>query len=82
MSKTTSWAKELASFEDEILETTMTDEELNQEFNSGYGSSCGCAFTAWSKEWVYFPIVYDGAEWVGRAPRNPCDTAMHHQGGQ
>ena len=34
-----------------------------------------------SANWVYFPICYDGAEWVGHAPRNPCDIAMEHQGG-
>lgn len=61
---------------------TLTDAGLLEEFNSGYGGSEGAPFTAWGDKWVYFPLVYDGAEWVGHAPRNPCDIAMDHQGGQ
>ena len=61
---------------------TMTEEELHKEFDDGFGRTEGCAFTAWGKDWVYFPLVYDGAEWVGSAPRNPCDIKLKHQGGQ
>ena len=50
-------------------------------FDAGYGAEEGVAFTAWSENYVYFPINYDGAEWVGHAPRNPCDIKMEHQGG-
>ena len=67
------------SFDD--LVSTMSDEDWDREFDAGYGSVQGCDFTAWSKDWVYFPICYDGSEWVGFAPRNPCDRAMGHQGG-
>lgn len=66
----------------EELVHTMTDKELHEKFDDGFGSASGCAFTAWGKNWVYFPIVYDGAEWVGSAPRNPCGTKLKHQGGQ
>ena len=59
------WQAELNSFEDEILWCTLSEEELNKEFDDGYGGHSGAAFTAWSKNWVYFPIVYDGAEWIG-----------------
>lgn len=62
--------------------TTLTDEELNREFNDGYGGSEGQPFTAWGEKYVYFPVVYDGAEWVGFAPRNPCDEATAHVGGE
>ena len=61
--------------------TTLSPEELNAEFHGGYGGEEGAPFTAWGEEYVYFPICYDGAEWVGSAPRNPCDIAMKHQGG-
>jgi hypothetical protein len=61
---------------------TLSKKELEEEFNSGYGGSEGRHFTAWGKNWVYFPIVYDGAEWVGHAPRNPCNISMAHQGGE
>lgn len=60
---------------------TVGAEQLNAEFDDGYGSENGCAFTAWGDNYVYFPICYDGAEWVGSAPRNPCDESLSHQGG-
>ena len=60
---------------------TLTEEELKEEFNAGFGGTEGKSFTAWGKNWVYFPICYDGAEWVGQAPRHPCDISMNHQGG-
>jgi len=60
---------------------TLSDSEMKENFSSGYGGTEGVAFTAWGKNWVYFPICYDGAEWIGHAPRNPCDTSMEHQGG-
>lgn len=83
----TSWKKLLekaCSATNETIEditTTMTVNELNEEFDDGYGGANGCSFTAWGKDYVYFPICYDGAEWVGYAPRNPCDIKMDHQGG-
>jgi hypothetical protein len=55
---------------------------LDDVFDSGFGGHEGCAFTLWTKERVYFLIVYDGAEWAGSAPRNPCDQATPHLGGE
>ncbi len=55
---------------------------FDREFDAGYGGSEGDRFTVWTEKRVYFPIVYDGAEWCGSAPRNPCDEACAHQGGQ
>lgn len=80
----TNWKELIANCADgdEIIVCTLSDDELLKEFNSGYGGSEGKPFTAWSKKYVYFPVVYDGAEWVGRAPRNPCDEATNHQGGE
>lgn len=60
---------------------TMDEAGLKKEFDDGYGGTEGEAFTAWGEKWVYFPLCYDGAEWVGHAPRDPCDTVMEHQGG-
>lgn len=60
---------------------TLTNDELDIEFYSDYGSPNGLPFTAWTKNRVYFPVCYDGAEWVGSAPRDPCDIATKHQGG-
>lgn len=60
---------------------TMSEEELHRTFDNGYGGTHGKPFTAWGPSWVYFPVGYDGAEWVGAAPRNPCDIKTEHQGG-
>ena len=60
---------------------TMTDEELNQTFYTGYGGSDGCPFTLWTSNRVYFPVCYDGAEWVDSVPRFPCEEKTNHIGG-
>ena len=81
----TSWKKEFKEVEAElgetIIECTLTEQEQNTSFYGGYGGVEGKRFTAWTENYVLFPIAYDGAEWVGYAPRNPCDIAMEHQGG-
>jgi len=83
----TSWHELLEEASEEDGESaldlvcTLTPEEMDAEFKVGEGCIQGLPFTAWGKDWVYFPIKYDGQEWVGRAPRNPCDTSMEHQGG-
>jgi len=83
----TTWKKEL---EREFKEngddfskmiTTLTEEELLTVFDNDFGGTNGVPFTAWGEKFVYFPICYDGAEWVGSAPRNPCKIKLEHQGG-
>lgn len=61
--------------------TTLSDEELNVRFDDGFGGTEGPPFTAWGEKYVYFPVCYDGSEWVGWAPRNPCDEKCDHFGG-
>ncbi len=84
--KMTTWRIELneavAEQKDTLIGCTLTETEMDVEFDPGYGGSEGKPFTAWGVTYVYFPICYDGAEWVGCAPRQPCDTAMRHQGGE
>lgn len=58
-----------------------SEEEFQKLFNAGYGVEEGCHFTAWSKNWVYFPACYDGSEWVESVPRNPTPIATKHIGG-
>lgn len=83
----TSWKKELQEVcknhgdDFDSLTISIEDGELEREFDSSYGGIEGAAFTAWSKDYVYFPLCYDGSEWVGFAPRNPCPRKMGHQGG-
>lgn len=62
--------------------TTLSDAELDRRISKKYGGSRGLPFTAWGDRYVYFPVVYDGREWVGWAPRNPCDEATGHMGGE
>ncbi len=60
---------------DELV-CTLSQEELHFPFNAGFTGSMGKNFTAWGKNWVYFPLAYDNMTWVGHAPRNPGEIAM------
>lgn len=88
MDSTTTW-RELISdaleahkerWED-VEANTLTEAELDVKFDSGYGGEEGIPFTLWTANRVYFPICYDGAEWVGSAPRNPSPEKCERQGG-
>ena len=59
---------------------TLTEDDMLKEFDSGYGGIKGVPFTAWSENTVYFPICYDGAEWVGSVSRHPDGEPTEHQG--
>jgi len=70
MKKTETWRKIIASEMkehgeswDDAISCTLTDDQLDKEFDSGYGGEEGEPFTVWTKQRVYFPICYDGAEW-------------------
>lgn len=69
------------TFED-VVECTLTDEDLMVEFYSGHGMSEGKPFTLWTTNRVYFPVVYDGAEWVESVSRNPDGKPTYHFGRQ
>ena len=77
-------AEEMESSNDSgpLIACTLDGAGLDRSFGCGYGCSEGAPFTAWTATRVYFPVVYDGAEWVGSAPRNPCDEESYHHGGQ
>ena len=64
-----------------VVDTTLTAEGLNEEFNSGYGGAEGVSFTLWTKNYVYFPAQYDGSEWCASVPRNPNGESTDHIGG-
>ena len=80
---TTNWKEMIkeAADDDEIIACTLTEDELLKEFDAEWGVVEEKPFTAWSEKYVYFPVTANGGEWVGRAPRNPCDEATKHQGG-
>lgn len=89
MKKNTTW-RELLSDElkdngeswDDLVSITLSDEQLDEKFYDGYGGSEGAPFTLWTTNRVYFPVVYDGSEWVGSVSRSPDGKATYHLGGQ
>ena len=85
---TTNWRQELnealqANNEKaaDIIFSTLTEEQANEEFDNGYGAIQGCPFTAWTAHYVYFPACYDGQEWVTSVRRFPIDLPTEHIGG-
>ena len=73
--------KERGESWEDVVACTLTDEELDAEFDDGLGLIEGKSFTLWTKKRVYFPWAYDGSEYCGSAPRDPCDEATRHVGG-
>lgn len=67
---------------DSVESNTLTEEEMDIKFETGYGGSEGVPFTVWTKDHVYFPGVYDGAEWVDFVSRNPDGKPTPHIGGE
>jgi hypothetical protein len=65
----------------DIISIEIEDGGLDKEFDDSYGTEHGCPFTVWTSHYVYFPICYDGSEWVGCAPRFPNGQSLSHQGG-
>ncbi len=65
----------------DIVSNTLTEEEMLRKFDDDYGAEEGIPFTVWTENTVYFPICYDGSEWVGSVARNPNGLATIHQGG-
>ena len=88
MNDDTNWREDITEALAENGETwadveahTLTDEQLDKKFDHGYGGTEGAPFTLWTKNNVYFPGCYDGAEWVQSVPRNPNGHATEHVGG-
>lgn len=64
-----------------LIACTLSHQDWDEPFEPGLGSGKGSDFTAWTETRVFFPVVYDGAQWVGCVPRNPCDEPTKPQGG-
>ena len=58
-----------------------TPPSIDRTFDSGYGGTRGDHVTVWTTRFVYFPVCYDGAEWVGSVHRDPVQVANAHVGG-
>lgn len=89
MYKDKSWEEDLTTLFSQIGDSwdnveacAPPREHLRTPFNHGFGGSEGCPFTVWTKQHVYFPVVYDGSEWVGFVSRNPDGKPTNHQGGE
>ena len=65
----------------DLIGCTLTDEQADAELIPYYDRVQGASFTAWTENRVYFPVCYDGAEWIGSVPRHPCNEKTEHMGG-
>jgi len=65
----------------DIVSNTMTQDQMDVEFDDDYGSEEGIPFTVWTQKRVYFPVCYDGSEWVSSASRAPDGVPTWHVGG-
>jgi hypothetical protein len=66
---------------DDIISNTMSEEEMDREFSDDWGCIEGSPFTVWTRERVYFPVCYDGSEWISWVSRNPDGKPTNHVGG-
>lgn len=64
-----------------VVEHTFERGEENILFCTSWGLEEGEPFTLWTERRVYFPVCYDGSEWVGSVPRNPSAEVTRHIGG-
>ncbi len=64
----------------DVMSIAPIDLELSKKFDSGYGGTEGRPFTIWTEKRVYFPAVYDGAEWCASVARHPDGKPTYHVG--
>ena len=69
------------SWEDIVSICPENENWLDYLFDDDYGAIEGNSFTVWTKNNVYFPVCYDGSEWVGSVSRNPNGKSTVHMGG-
>ncbi len=87
MTRMTTWKEQILdamkgvgeTFQD-VVSCTLTDEELLKRFDPSWGGIKGLSFTLWTSNRVYFPVVYDGREWVESVSRNPDGKSTGHVG--
>lgn len=63
------------------VESAVGAEHFDLSFDEDYGGRRGQPFTVWTERRIYFPAIYDGAEWVASISRNPDGIATEHIGG-
>ncbi len=62
----------------DVISCTITHDELDEEFDDGWGQKNGKSFTLWTNRRVYFPTEYDGSEDVASVSRHPDGLATEH----
>lgn len=62
----------------DIVSCTLTKEEMELEFENDFGGETSTPFTLWTKNRVYFPTDYDGAQGVKSVSRNPDGKPTQH----
>ena len=65
----------------DVESCTLSDADLDVEFDENYGVNEGKAFTLWTKNRVYFPALFDGSEWAESVARHPDGKPTSHIGG-
>ncbi len=65
----------------DVVACTLTDAELDEQFDNHLGCVEGKPFTLWTAKRVYFPVKYDGEESVRSVAREPDAKATNHVGG-
>ena len=66
---------------DDIEYCTLSPEELDKKFDAGFGCVDGEPFTVWTKNRVYFPTSYDGAEDCASVSKIIDKNPTQHIGG-
>ena len=66
-----------------IVHCTISDKELLVKFDDGYGIVEGKGFRLYTENRIYFPVCYDGAEWIDSIPRDHKseEQGIHFGGG-
>jgi hypothetical protein len=65
----------------DVVACTLSEAELDVPFYIYYGALEGNPFTLWTTNRVYFPVQYDGAEWVASVSRIVDGVPTEHIGG-
>ena len=68
----------------DVVAMTLSEDELDIEFDAFYNSIEGTPFYLWTENYVYFSAQYDGEEWCSSVPRHPNPrqvTKLKHVGG-
>jgi hypothetical protein len=73
---------EVQEDEGPVLAWAPSEDAFDVTFYPGFGGAEGPSVLAWTADYVYFPAVYDGSEWIDSAPRNPRPEGQRHVGGQ